>query len=226
MQVCLSLLYIPGVLQLIQLNHWPVQNTLRRLLCFRIHAITVYVVYPAQGVSLRLHLWLRLIAHIHRSPKESHGICGLAFGVLKSWIQCIMKRAGSFWQPPPPAWGCVSLSLWMSGPSMNYEPWSPPAPLWPQMDLGQRCPSEERCRRASVLYEGLQLFVQSALCVLLPSVHLCWCSVKTKAKCTGNSCMWTGLTVASNSKNIRGFLELFLGLLWFSDQGWKWRLVI
>lgn len=66
----------------------------------------------------------------------------------------------------------ASIGLSLSGclaASMNYEPWSPQAPQWPQMDWGQSCPSQPVVSKGICIVRG----GCSCLCKCCLSPALC-----------------------------------------------------
>lgn len=101
--------------------------------------------------------------HRPKKKKEKSEHSTFAFWVLKSEIQCIMKRGWFI---------LASIGLSLSGclaASMNYEPWSPQAPQWPQMDWGQSCPSQPVVSKGICIVRG----GCSCLCKCCLSPALC-----------------------------------------------------
>ena len=140
-----------------------------------------------------------------------------------------MKRAGSFWQPPihpPPAWGCLSLDVWLLLWIMNYDP--------------QRLPSGHRWigGKAAHLRSGVGehfycMRGRGCLCkvlhVPLPSAH--HAGVRLTERLNGPkipSCeqVWVMVFFHNwNSKKIWGFFsKLFPGFFIARQETWadKW----
>lgn len=162
MQLCLSLFYIPGVLQLIQLNHWPMQTRVEATSHWNSCNYSIFYIsrWPGECDCVCVRL-TKLITHIQRSQANHRApsICFLSLRIRNPMHnEKGMVHSGKQHDPPlPTAWGCLSLDVWLLLWIMKHDPHRlPGGHRWIG---GKAAHLSQWCRRAFVLYEGMQLFV-------------------------------------------------------------------